>query len=83
MENNVNLPLFKYIGNFTWKSREAYWTEEEMVALYYALDVAMTATKDNENRMHIIYLMEKIFRLTDTITLNEIINKTGMDKDEG
>jgi hypothetical protein len=79
MENNVNSPLFKYIGNFTWQSRQAEWTEEEMVALYYVLDVALNTSKDYENRMHIVYLMEKIFKITDTITFNEIINKKGMD----
>jgi hypothetical protein len=79
MENNVNLPLFKYIGNFTWQSRQANWTEEEMVALYYALDLALTNTKDHENRMHIIYLSEKIFKLTDTITIDDVIDKNRMD----
>lgn len=79
MENNVNLPLFRYIGNFTWQSRQANWTEDEMIALYYALDVALGATKDYENRMHIVYLMDKIFKTTDTIKINEIINKKGMD----
>jgi len=75
MENNVNLPLFKYIGNFTWESRQAKWSEEEMVALYYAIDIALTVTEDTEDRMNLVYLMDKIFKITDTIQVNEISNK--------
>ena len=75
MENNVNLPLFRYKGNFTWESRQAEWSEEEMVALYYSLDIALTVTNDIEDRKNIVYLMDKIFKITDTIQVNEISNK--------
>jgi hypothetical protein len=63
--------LFRYIGNNRWRSDEIIWSEAEMLTLYFVLGEALQNAQSSDERHDIVYLMEKIFRLTETIEIND------------
>ena len=72
MDNYSKKPSFQYIGDKRWLSDKMLWSEAEMIALYFVLNEALTNAQSADERHEIVYLMEKIFRLTETIEINEL-----------
>jgi predicted Ser/Thr protein kinase len=71
MDNNSKKPSFQYIGDKRWLSDKMLWSESEMITLYFVLGEALKNTESSDERHEIVYLMEKIFRLTETIEIND------------
>lgn len=72
MDNNSKKPSFQYIGDKRWLSDKMLWSESQMITLYFVLNEALNNAQSSDERHEIVYLLEKIFRLTETIEINEL-----------
>lgn len=77
MSDMLKLPMFLYIGNRKWQSTIKEFNEEELMVLWMALDATLEQSPDVYTRTAVVYLMEKMFTISDEIDMdiNNITNE--------
>lgn len=74
MDDFVHLPMFLYKGNRRWQSTVKDWNETELATLFHCLEVTLDDCQDMELRRDIVMLLEKMYKISDIIDTDELIN---------
>lgn len=69
---NVTLPMFLYIGDGKWKNTVKQWNRDELDILFFSLQLTLDQVEDSQTREQIIYLLEKLFNITNAINIEEL-----------
>lgn len=76
MDNFVHLPMFLYKGNRKWQSTVKEFSEKELSTLFYCIEEALDTTHDIEARREIVFLLEKLYKISDIVDTDELNNNT-------
>ena len=82
MDNFLHLPMFLYKGNRKWQNTIKEWNDTELATLYHCLDVALDNTDHPLIRANIVYLMEKLYRISDVIDIDDLNYDENYDNEE-
>lgn len=74
MDDFVHLPMFLYKGNRTWQSTIRDWNETELSTLFYCLEETYDTCDDISVRRDIVMLMEKLYKISDIIDIDNLTN---------
>lgn len=66
---DVNSPMFLYIGDGRWKNTIKEWNRDELDILWYSLQLSLDQVEDIEVRRQIVYLLEKLFNISNTVKI--------------
>lgn len=66
--------MFLYKGNRTWQNTIKEWNETELATLFHCLEQTYEKCEDIEVRRDIVYLMEKMYDISESIDTDELTN---------
>jgi len=78
MNDFVHLPMFLYKGNRQWQNTIKDWNETELATLFHCLEYTYENCNDIEVIRDIVYLMEKLYTISDIIDTEDLNNNTGL-----
>lgn len=74
MDDFVHLPMFLYKGNRKWQSTVQEFSELELSTLFYCIEETLEVTQDIDARREIVFLLEKLYKITDAVDMDNLIN---------
>lgn len=64
--------MFLYKGGRKWQNTIKEWDEQELATLYYCLETALEGNHDVEVRRSIVYLLEKLYAISDSVDTRQL-----------
>ena len=74
MDKYLHLPMFLYSGRNKWNNTVKEWTDMELATLWLCLHHALEGSESYEQRARIVYLIEKMYYISDLTEIDELTN---------